>query len=275
MVGEKSIGVTTSILLSLLILASVASESIQLPPSVLADFCNAAHAEVTKVTTAYHVMCGGPTLLSTAQLMPRTRPIRPASIFPSRAVNDMYGHIHFDLAPAENEDGMRNKGVSALLVTNGCLTSSRKGPFLGDDDDGIAFPIGVHCSRANLTSLPINLPSTTLFMHFGHNSIADLAPDAFASSPNVQHLYFMHNKLDILLNGIFTNLTNLTRLYFNSNLITSLAPGVFRGIHSFSVLLSTHSHLATLLQLHLLSLPVVFNSPAPTFCAVFSTSPQV
>ena len=110
----------------------------------------------------------------------------------------------------------------------------------GDDDDvtsmNTSFPLAVHCSGANLTAIPSLLPSSAIFLHFGHNQISYIPPNSFANNTALVKLVLFDNLLTSLVSGLFDTLTALVTLYLYNNIITSLSPGIFSNLSRFQFL---------------------------------------
>ena len=118
--------------------------------------------------------------------------------------------------------------MKRLSASPGCfILNYSKGN--GDDDDTTSQsespPEAIHCSSANLTTIPTTaLSSATVYLHLGHNQLSTIANNSFVNGSNLIYLSLINNQLTGLPSGVFDPLIQLTTLYFYKKFISKLPP---------------------------------------------------
>ena len=122
----------------------------------------------------------------------------------------------FELLPSKPMLPLRRSVYFPSSLPPGCSASvSNDHVYEFDDDDptslNTSFPLTIHCSSANLTSMPA-VPSEAVFVHLGHNSITMLPPQCFENLTSMTILWLINNLITIIPPGLFNRTTNLTIL---------------------------------------------------------------
>ena len=98
----------------------------------------------------------------------------------------------------------------------------------------------VSCNDLNLTKVPTNLPSTTVFLDLSANNIIDLGGQKFKGYPNMVNLTISQNGLTEIKIGAFEGLRNLQCLSLRNNTIrynsAGFKPGVFAPLENLKIL---------------------------------------
>ncbi|XP_018793241.1 PREDICTED: slit homolog 3 protein isoform X2 [Bactrocera latifrons] len=85
------------------------------------------------------------------------------------------------------------------------------------------------CNGLGLTSVPKNLPTTTLFIDLSQNNIGELHIEDFVNISKVREINLSYNQLQFFDKSIFDSLINLQRLQLTDNKLRQIEPATFSG----------------------------------------------
>nr|XP_014095241.1 phospholipase A2 inhibitor isoform X2 [Bactrocera oleae] len=98
------------------------------------------------------------------------------------------------------------------------------------------------CNGLGLTSVPKNLPTTTLFIDLSQNNIGELYIEDFINISKVREINLNCNQLKFINKSIFDSLINLQRLRLADNKLRTIEPTTFSGtINLYDLDLSNNS----------------------------------
>ncbi|XP_056381208.1 amphoterin-induced protein 3 [Hyla sarda] len=100
------------------------------------------------------------------------------------------------------------------------------------------------CTRAALTTVPDDLPHTSVTVDLSHNSLSTLHSNWLSGVPSLQTLCLHHNEMKRLPAGAFHNATRLRHLDLSSNKLHSIQVGHFQQLHSLEELLLYNNYIS-------------------------------
>ncbi|KAM4878814.1 leucine-rich repeat-containing protein 70 [Sylvia borin] len=94
----------------------------------------------------------------------------------------------------------------------------------------------VSCRNAGLSSIPWNLPKTTIFVYLSGNNISHVTPNDLRGLQKLAALYMDNSSILHVHPKAFVELPKLYYLHLNSNNIKRLDPGIFEGLSNLHCL---------------------------------------
>ncbi|NWS03982.1 LRR70 protein, partial [Motacilla alba] len=104
----------------------------------------------------------------------------------------------------------------------------------------------VSCRNAGLSSIPWNLPKTTVLVYLSGNNISHVTPNDLRGFLKLAALYMDNSSILYVHPKAFVELPKLCYLHLNSNHIKRLDPGIFEGLSSLHCLYLQNNQIAFL-----------------------------
>ncbi|XP_068032610.1 leucine-rich repeat-containing protein 70 [Anomalospiza imberbis] len=104
----------------------------------------------------------------------------------------------------------------------------------------------VSCRNAGLSSIPWNLPKTTILVYLSGNNISHVTPNDLRGFLNLAALYMDNSSILYVHPKAFVELPKLYYLHLNSNNIKRLDPGIFEGLSNLHCLYLQKNQIAFL-----------------------------
>ncbi|NXX24570.1 LRR70 protein, partial [Nicator chloris] len=104
----------------------------------------------------------------------------------------------------------------------------------------------VSCRNAGLSSIPWNLPKTTILVYLSGNNISHVTPNDLRGLQKLAALYMDNSSILYVCPKAFVELSKLCYLHLNSNKIKRLDPGIFEGLSSLRFLYLQNNQIAFL-----------------------------
>ncbi|KAF9788977.1 hypothetical protein SFRURICE_016837 [Spodoptera frugiperda] len=94
----------------------------------------------------------------------------------------------------------------------------------------------VRCSRAQLTTVPLNIPKQTTELYLESNDIATILPDQIRHLTQLTRLDLSNNKISVITNNTFEGLTKLSTLIVSYNKLRCVQRDALKGLTQLRVL---------------------------------------
>ncbi|KJE89729.1 hypothetical protein CAOG_08481 [Capsaspora owczarzaki ATCC 30864] len=94
----------------------------------------------------------------------------------------------------------------------------------------------VDCQYASLSSIPSEIPVTTMMLYLAGNQITSIPASAFEGLTELMELYLSGNRITSIPASAFTGLVALKILSLSSNRITSIPVSTFSGLVALKIL---------------------------------------
>ncbi|XP_021390045.1 leucine-rich repeat-containing protein 70 [Lonchura striata] len=104
----------------------------------------------------------------------------------------------------------------------------------------------VSCRNAGLSSIPWNLPKTTIIVYLSGNNISHVTPNHLRGFLKLAALYMDNSSILYVHPKAFVELPKLCYLHLNSNNIKRLDPGIFEGLSNLHCLYLQNNQIAFL-----------------------------
>ncbi|NXU46947.1 LRR70 protein, partial [Drymodes brunneopygia] len=104
----------------------------------------------------------------------------------------------------------------------------------------------VSCLNAGLSSIPWNLPKTTILVYLSGNNISHVTPNDLRGLQKLAALYMDNSSILYVHPKSFVELPKLCYLHLNSNNIKRLDPGIFEGLSNLHCLYLQNNQIAFL-----------------------------
>ncbi|XP_037981678.1 leucine-rich repeat-containing protein 70 isoform X1 [Motacilla alba alba] len=104
----------------------------------------------------------------------------------------------------------------------------------------------VSCRNAGLSSIPWNLPKTTVLVYLSGNNISHVTPNDLRGFLKLAALYMDNSSILYVHPKAFVELPKLCYLHLNSNHIKRLDPGIFEGLSRLHCLYLQNNQIAFL-----------------------------
>ncbi|XP_064260506.1 leucine-rich repeat-containing protein 70 [Passer domesticus] len=104
----------------------------------------------------------------------------------------------------------------------------------------------VSCRNAGLSSIPWNLPKTTIVVYLSGNNISHVTPNDLRGFLKLAALYMDNSSISYVHPKAFVELPKLCYLHLNSNHIKRLDPGIFEGLSNLHCLYLQNNQIAFL-----------------------------
>ncbi|NWR25021.1 LRR70 protein, partial [Emberiza fucata] len=104
----------------------------------------------------------------------------------------------------------------------------------------------VSCRNAGLSSIPWNLPKTTILVYLSGNNISHVTPNDLRGFLKLAALYMDNSSIFYVYPKAFVELPKLCYLHLNSNHIKRLDPGIFEGLSNLHCLYLQNNQIAFL-----------------------------
>ncbi|XP_039945686.1 leucine-rich repeat-containing protein 70 [Hirundo rustica] len=104
----------------------------------------------------------------------------------------------------------------------------------------------VSCRNAGLSSIPWNLPKTTILVYLSGNNISHVTPNDLRGLQKLAALYMDNSSILYVHPKAFVELPKLCYLHLNSNNIKRLDPGIFEGLSNLRCLYLQNNQIAFL-----------------------------
>ncbi|NWI38308.1 LRR70 protein, partial [Picathartes gymnocephalus] len=104
----------------------------------------------------------------------------------------------------------------------------------------------VSCRNAGLSSIPWNLPKTTILVYLSGNNISHVTPNDLRGLQKLAALYMDNSSILYVHPKAFVELPRLCYLHLNSNNIKRLDPGIFEGLSNLHCLYLQNNQIAFL-----------------------------
>ncbi|KAK3799525.1 hypothetical protein RRG08_052709 [Elysia crispata] len=95
----------------------------------------------------------------------------------------------------------------------------------------------VDCRQRRLTTVPKQIPESTVEIRMEENRITKIHARAFADLKNLKRIDLGNNQITYIAPDAFSGLNNLNSLMLYGNKIADLPPGVFGGLTSLQILM--------------------------------------
>ncbi|XP_057245629.1 leucine-rich repeat-containing protein 70 [Malurus melanocephalus] len=102
----------------------------------------------------------------------------------------------------------------------------------------------VSCRNAGLSSIPWNLPQTTVLVYLSGNNISHVTPNELRGLRKLAALYLDNSSILYVHPKSFVELPKLCYLHLDNNNIKRLDPGIFEGLSSLRCLYLQNNHIA-------------------------------
>ncbi|XP_068858086.1 leucine-rich repeat-containing protein 70 [Aphelocoma coerulescens] len=104
----------------------------------------------------------------------------------------------------------------------------------------------VSCRNAGLSSIPWNLPKTTILVYLSGNNISHVTPNGLRGLQKLAALYMDNSSILYVHPKAFMEVPKLCYLHLNNNNIKHLDPGIFEGLSSLHCLYLQNNQIAFL-----------------------------
>ncbi|XP_027738992.1 leucine-rich repeat-containing protein 70 isoform X1 [Empidonax traillii] len=104
----------------------------------------------------------------------------------------------------------------------------------------------VSCRNAGLSSIPWNLPKTTILVYLSGNNISCVTPNELRGLQKLAALHMDNSSILYIHPKAFVELPKLCYLHLNNNDIKRLDPGIFEGLYSLHCLYLQNNQIAFL-----------------------------
>ncbi|XP_063279018.1 leucine-rich repeat-containing protein 70 isoform X2 [Prinia subflava] len=104
----------------------------------------------------------------------------------------------------------------------------------------------VSCRNAGLSSIPWNLPKTTIVVYLSGNNISHVTPNDLRGLQKLAALYMDNSSILYVHPKAFVELPRLCYLHLNNNNIKRLDPGIFEGLSNLHCLYLQNNQIAFL-----------------------------
>lgn len=104
----------------------------------------------------------------------------------------------------------------------------------------------VSCRNAGLSSIPWNLPKTTILVYLSGNNISHVTPNDLRGLQKLAALYMDNSSILYVHPKAFVEVPRLSFLHLNSNNIKRLDPGIFEGLSNLHCLYLQNNQIAFL-----------------------------
>ncbi|XP_076086898.1 uncharacterized protein LOC143057476 [Mytilus galloprovincialis] len=94
----------------------------------------------------------------------------------------------------------------------------------------------VSCKERSLTTVPLDIPTSTRTLDLKNNTITRIDANTFKGLSALKELNLYGNKISTLDVNIFTGLTALQILWLSNNQISTLDMNIFRGLTALQTL---------------------------------------
>ncbi|XP_010393616.2 leucine-rich repeat-containing protein 70 [Corvus cornix cornix] len=104
----------------------------------------------------------------------------------------------------------------------------------------------VSCRNAGLSSIPWNLPETTILVYLSGNNISHVTPNGLRGLQKLAALYMDNSSILYVHPKAFMEVPKLCYLHLNNNNIKHLDPGIFEGLSNLHCLYLQNNQIAFL-----------------------------
>ncbi|XP_054253330.1 leucine-rich repeat-containing protein 70 [Indicator indicator] len=102
----------------------------------------------------------------------------------------------------------------------------------------------VSCCNLGLSSIPWNLPKTTILVYLSGNNISHVSPSELRGFQKLAALYMDNSSISYVHPKAFMDLPRLCYLHLNNNNIKRLDPGIFEGLSNLHCLYLQNNQIA-------------------------------
>ncbi|KAF9412195.1 hypothetical protein HW555_009218, partial [Spodoptera exigua] len=141
-------------------------------------------------------------------------------------------------ATCRSPAALRDANLHHLEVSDFKCTAEDKGCLSSDYCPAPCACTGtvVRCSRAQLTSVPLNIPKQTTELYLESNDIATILPDQIRHLTQLTRLDLSNNKISVITNNTFEGLTKLSTLIVSYNKLRCVQRDALKGLTQLRVL---------------------------------------